>query len=113
MVLETYTRVFVDADALDRTSAFYRSLLAGEETLRFAYPEAHLELAAVSSRQLSVLIIAGSAEARCPFETTRLTIKVDVLEPVLEILARRALSSWSRCSQLLSVGRLASNTSTG
>jgi hypothetical protein len=87
MVLETYTPVFVDADALDRTSAFYRSLLAGEETLGFAYPEAHLQLAAVSSPQLSVLIIAGSAEARRPFEATRLTIKVDVLEPVLEMLA--------------------------
>ena len=87
MVLETYTLVFVDADALDRTSAFYRWLLAGEETLRFAYPEVHLQLAAVSSPQLSVLIIAGSAEARRPFEATRLTIKADVLEPVLEILA--------------------------
>jgi hypothetical protein len=87
MVFETYTRVFVDAEALDQISAFYHSLLAGEETLRFAYPEAHLELAAVSSPQLSVLIIAGSAEARRPFEATRLTIKVDVLEPVLEMLA--------------------------
>jgi len=87
MVLESYVRVFVDADALDRTSAFYRSLLAGEETLRFAYPEAHLELAAVSSPRLSVLIIAGSAAARRPFEATRLTIKVDALEPTLETLA--------------------------
>jgi hypothetical protein len=52
MVFETYTRVFVDAEALDQISAFYRSLLAGEETLRFAYPEAHLELAAVSSPRL-------------------------------------------------------------
>jgi hypothetical protein len=49
MVLESCIRFFVDADTLDRTSAFYRSLLAGEETLRFAYPDAHLQLAAVSS----------------------------------------------------------------
>jgi hypothetical protein len=39
MILETYTRVLVDADVLDRTVAFYKALLSGEETLRFAYPE--------------------------------------------------------------------------
>jgi hypothetical protein len=56
MILETYTRVFVDADVLDRTVAFYKALLSGEETLRFAYPETRAELAAVSSRRLSVLV---------------------------------------------------------
>jgi hypothetical protein len=43
MIVETYTRVFVDADALDRTSAFYQGLLDGKESLRFAYPETGLE----------------------------------------------------------------------
>ena len=88
MIQETYTRVFVDADALDKTSVFYQALLGGTETLRFAYPEAGLELAAVSSPHLSVLIVAGPSEKRRPFEATRLTIKVDALESVIPVLTR-------------------------
>jgi hypothetical protein len=88
MIEEAYTRVFVDADAIDRSIAFYKALLSGEQTLRFAYPEAGLELAAVSSRNLSVLIIAGAPERRAPFETTRLTIKVKALEPFLDLLGK-------------------------
>jgi hypothetical protein len=87
MILETYTRVFVDAEALEPTVAFYRALLGGEETLRFAYPHTQMELVAVSSPRLSVLIIAGGAEARRPYEATRLTVRVDALESVLETLA--------------------------
>jgi hypothetical protein len=86
MILETYTRVFVEAEALDATSAFYQALLGGSETLRFAYPEAGLDLAAVSSPHLSVLIIAGPADKRRPFEATRLTIKVDTLGSVIPVL---------------------------
>jgi hypothetical protein len=86
MILETYTRAFVDAGALDRSVAFYKALLSGEQTLRFVYPEAGLELAAVSSPRLSVLIIAGPPAKRAPFEATRLTIKVDALEPFLATL---------------------------
>ena len=86
MILETYTRVFVDADAIEPSIAFYKALLSGVETLRFAYPETGLELAAVSSPRLSVLIIAGRPEKRAPFEATRLTIKVDALEPHLAVL---------------------------
>jgi uncharacterized glyoxalase superfamily protein PhnB len=86
MILETYTRVFVDSEALNRAVDFYKTLLSGKETLRFAYPDAGLELAAVSSSTLSVLIIAGPAEKRAPFEATRLTIKVEALEPVIEVL---------------------------
>ena len=78
--------MFVEADALDRTSAFYQALLDGEESLRFAYPETGLELAAVSSPRLSVLIIAGAPENRAPFEATRLTIRVEALEPFLDVL---------------------------
>jgi len=88
MILETFARVFVDADALDATCAFYRALLGGEETMRFAYPEMGLELAAISSPKLSVLVIAGAPEKRRPFEATRLTIKVETLEPVLSVLER-------------------------
>ena len=39
MILETFTRVFVATDALDTTCAFYKALLGGEQTMRFAYPE--------------------------------------------------------------------------
>ncbi|GHE01314.1 hypothetical protein U879_15115 [Defluviimonas sp. 20V17] len=87
MITETFTRVFVDPGALDRTIAFYTALLTGRVTMRFAYPDAGLELAAVSSDRLSVLIIAGTPERRRPFEATRLTIKVARLEPVVAVLA--------------------------
>ncbi len=86
MIVEAYTRVFVDADAIDSTIGFYKALLSGEQTLRFAYPETGLELAAVSSPRLSVLIIAGPAARRAPFEATRLTIKVAAIEPFLTVL---------------------------
>lgn len=86
MIIETFARVFVEADALDATVAFYIDLLSGRETLRFAYPEAGLELAAVSSDKLSVLIIAGPPERRAPFEATKLTIQVDRLEPYVDAL---------------------------
>jgi len=86
MILETFTRMFVDAGALDATVAFYKTLLSGEQTLRFGYPETGLELAAVSSPKLSVLIIAGPPEKRASFEATRLTIKVDALEPYVAAL---------------------------
>jgi catechol 2,3-dioxygenase-like lactoylglutathione lyase family enzyme len=79
-VLEAHIRVFVEDEALDQTSAFYQRLLGGEETMRFAYPELGLELAAVSSPAQSVLIIAGPADKRRPFEATRLTVKVAALE---------------------------------
>jgi uncharacterized glyoxalase superfamily protein PhnB len=88
MILETFTRVFVNADAIEPTCAFYRDLLGGEETMRFAYPEMGLELAAISSPKLSVLVIARAPEKRRPFEATRLTIKVETLEPVLSVLER-------------------------
>jgi uncharacterized glyoxalase superfamily protein PhnB len=88
MILETYTRLFVDASALESSIAFYKTLLSGEETMRFAYPATGLELAAVSSPRLSVLIIAGPPEKRAPFEKTRLTIKVEALEPFLDVLKK-------------------------
>jgi hypothetical protein len=84
VILETYTRVYVDSDSIEDAIAFYKALLSGEESLRFRYPETGLELAAVSSPRLSVLIIAGRPEKRAPFEATRLTVKVDALEPFVE-----------------------------
>jgi hypothetical protein len=86
VILETYTRVFVDTDSIEGAVAFYTALLSGEESLRFRYPDTGLELAAVSSPRLSVLIIAGAPEKRAPFEATRLTVKVDALEPFVKVL---------------------------
>jgi hypothetical protein len=86
MILETYLRCFVSRDALDSTVAFYKALLGGEETLRFAYPETGLSLAAVSSPRLSVLVIAGEPAARKPFEATVLTIRVSDLAHYAEVL---------------------------
>jgi hypothetical protein len=80
MILETFVRCFVNSDALDRTVGFYKALLGGEESLRFDYPEMGLWLASVSSPHLSVLVIAGDADKRKPFEATRITIKVTNLE---------------------------------
>jgi len=87
MILETYTRIFVEPAALDATVAFYEATLNGLESLRFSYPQTGLQLAAVSSPHLSILIIAGTKEARGPFEATCLTIKVDRLENILGTLA--------------------------
>jgi glyoxalase/bleomycin resistance protein/dioxygenase superfamily protein len=86
MILETFIRCFVNPDALDATVEFYKSLLGGEESLRFDYPETGLKLASVSSPHLSVLVIAGEADKRKPFEATRLTIKVSSLEDYAAIL---------------------------
>ena len=86
MILETFIRCFVDADALDATVEFYKSLLGGEESLRFDYPQMGLKLASVSSPHLSVLVIAGEAAKRAPFEATRLTIKVSSLEDYAALL---------------------------
>lgn len=86
MILQTYTRVFVDRDKLDATVAFHLALTGGREVARFEYPETGLALAIVESPRLSVLVIAGTAEGRAPFEATKLTIKVDRLETILETL---------------------------
>lgn len=86
MILETYTRIFVPPDQFQSTLSFYTTLLHGTETSHFTLPTLGLELVTVSSPQLSVLIIAGSAEARAPFEETRLTIRVDDLSSMAEEL---------------------------
>ncbi|CAL5872132.1 uncharacterized protein PFLUO_LOCUS6390 [Penicillium psychrofluorescens] len=86
MILETFTRVFVNSDQLDQTLNFYTKLLDGEVTLRFAYPDKGLVLGAVSSPHLSVLVIAGQEENLAPFRATHLTIKVDQLEHHIGVL---------------------------
>ncbi|MEW5420585.1 VOC family protein [Amorphus sp. 3PC139-8] len=86
MIIETFTRIFVEPGAFVRTIDFYVALLSGQVTMRFAYPDVGLELASVSSDALSVLIIAGTPDRRAPFEATRLTIKVDRLESAITTL---------------------------
>lgn len=86
MILETYLRCFVEREALDSTVRFYKALLGGQQTLRFSYPEVGLELAAVSSPRLSVLVIAGEKDKRAPFEATVLTIKVSNLAQYADLL---------------------------
>jgi len=87
MILETFVRCFVNTEALDSTIAFYELLLQGKESLRFDYPETGLKIAQVSSPHLSVLVIAGDADKRKPFEATRITIKVSSLEEYGALLA--------------------------
>jgi hypothetical protein len=58
------------------------STLNGEKTLQLAYPEAGLELAAVSSEHLSVLIIAGTAKKKVHHVTKCNTIRVHSIEYV-------------------------------
>lgn len=91
MIIETFVRFFIDAGLLKTTILFYEDLLNGKLTLRFAYPEVGLELAAVSSPYLSVLIICGPPNQRAPFEATRLTIQVDRLEPYVLKLSETEL----------------------
>ena len=78
--------MFVDAEDFLCTIAFYTDLLSGQQTMRFAYPETGLELAAISSPSLSILIIADPAEKRVPFEATRLTIKVKAIQSFMAVL---------------------------
>ena len=80
--------MFVDAEDFLRTIAFYTDLLSGQQTMRFAYPETGLELAAISSPSLSILIIADPAEKRVPFEATRLTIKVKAIQSFMAVLKK-------------------------
>ncbi|KAJ5608956.1 hypothetical protein N7528_009523 [Penicillium herquei] len=97
MILEVFTRIFVPTNKFTETINFYKSLLNGEETLHFSYPEKNLDIAAVSSPKLSVLIISGSDESLKPFRSTQLTIKVDSLDLHIEQLTS------SGCEQLGSV----------
>ena len=86
MIIETFVRIFIDAELLETTILFYEELLDGKLTLRFAHPGVGLKLAAVSSPRLSVSIICGPPIQRAPFEATRLTIQVDHLEPYVVAL---------------------------
>ena len=86
MILETYTRIFTGKEQLDQTVTFHCRNLDGKETLRFDLGQPDLTLVQVTSEKLSVLVIAGTSEARAPFERTKLTIRVDNLKRQQKIL---------------------------
>lgn len=104
MIQETYVRTFVEAHQLEESVAFYRRMLSGTETLRFHDSALDLRLVAVSSTHLSVLIIAGDEAARRPFESTRLTVRVDDLDSAYSLLAESGATVVDRV-QTTPVGR--------
>ena len=73
-VLKILSRIYVNE--LDKHINFYEALLDSKTELRFAMPQAGLELAQVGI----ILIIAGNEESLRPFKETRATILVDSIE---------------------------------
>ena len=82
-ILEAYARVFVDPDKFDATITFYKRLTQGHSRFRTNYPEIHLQIADVTSPHATFLIIAGTPEARKPFEKYPLTLRVDDIQAVI------------------------------
>lgn len=85
-VREAQVRVFVPADRMRETVAFYKALTGGRCTLHFPFPERGLELASVSSPSVSFLIIAGDDTSLSPFRETKLTMLVADIEAVAPAL---------------------------
>lgn len=72
-ILNVLIRIFINQEELDATIAFYEKIFCSKCSLRFKYPEVGLELAQVES----ILLIAGTENARRPFQTTKATFLVD------------------------------------
>ena len=85
-VREVQVRLFVPADRLHETVAFYKALTGGRCTLHFPFPERGLELASVSSPAVSFLIVAGDEASLSPFRETKLTMLVEDIETVAPAL---------------------------
>lgn len=75
-ILATLFRIFVDEKGLESTIEFYEKLYSEKCRLRFSLDLVPLQLAQVGS----CLIIAGSTEARRPFEATKMTLLVDHIQ---------------------------------
>jgi len=86
-IREVQTRVFVSSDLLRPTVEYYKALTGGRCSRHFPFPERELELASVSSRLASFLVIAGTDEALAPFRSTALTVLVDEINAVSRLLA--------------------------
>jgi predicted enzyme related to lactoylglutathione lyase len=71
IVKRIMTRIYVHE--MDAAIRFYEQLMNDKCGIRFAYQQANLEIAQVSS----ILIIAGTDEALKPFRTTSATFAVD------------------------------------
>jgi predicted enzyme related to lactoylglutathione lyase len=84
-ILKVLTRVYLNPIDLDDAIAFYENLFTESCWLWFQYSEAGLELAGVGS----ILLIAGSAEALSPFESTKATFLVDSLNDFREALTQQ------------------------
>lgn len=87
-LVESFIRVFVEESQLDSTIQFYEQITGGTCGLRFPYPEYSLQVAAVRSPALNVLILAGTPEHRQYFEATQLTIRVHELTEMQQELAQ-------------------------
>jgi hypothetical protein len=79
-ILQVFTRIYLEPGKLDQAIAFYECLFAERCQLRFQYPEAGLELAAVGS----FLLLMGSERALLPFKPTKATFLVDSLNQFRE-----------------------------
>ncbi|GAA2799177.1 VOC family protein [Saccharopolyspora taberi] len=76
----TFIRVFVGADELETTTAWYERLLGVERDMHMPYPEKDLALTAVGG----FLIIAGTDESLAPFRATVGTQLVADIWPYVE-----------------------------
>ena len=74
-ILQVLTRIYLNREQLEASVTFYESLFKERSRVRFAYPEAGLELVQVGS----FLLIAGEAAALEPFKATQATFLVDSL----------------------------------
>ncbi|MEV0083296.1 VOC family protein [Saccharopolyspora sp. NPDC050642] len=75
-----FVRVFVAAEQLEPTTAWYERLLGVERDMVMPYPEKDLALTAVGG----FLIIAGTDESLAPFRRTVGTLLVPDIDPYEE-----------------------------
>jgi predicted enzyme related to lactoylglutathione lyase len=95
-ILSTLIRVYVEKSELDQTIQFYESLFQQKCSLRFSYEEKNLELAMIDH----TLIIAGSREARHPFESTKATFLVSNLQAFATYLEKQGSTILEKLQQV-------------
>ncbi|WP_028778886.1 VOC family protein [Shimazuella kribbensis] len=83
-VLHTLIRVYIEKEQLDDTITFYENLFHQQCSLRAEYEEKDLQLAVVDH----TLIIAGTAEARVPFQATNATLLVSDIHGLKDYLLK-------------------------
>ncbi|PKL58471.1 MAG: glyoxalase [Methanomicrobiales archaeon HGW-Methanomicrobiales-5] len=85
-ILTIMTRIY--SENRDTTVRFYETLTGQTCSLRFAMPDAGLELAQVGT----FLIIAGSEDALKPFRSTTATFLVDSVEEYFHFFTRNNIA---------------------